>query len=154
MSERLVPVGRVGKPHGLDGAFVVEDASDDPARFAVGAILHVDGVPTKVVVNRRVGRGRPAILLDRAVARGAGLAVRESDLATPDADAWYAFELVGLQVVDDNGAPLGRVVDAHPGVANDNLELDDGTLVPLIGDAVREVDVAGERIVVIRGFLA
>ena len=25
----LVPVGRVGRPHGLDGAFVVERASDD-----------------------------------------------------------------------------------------------------------------------------
>ena len=32
-----VPVGRVGKPHGIAGAFFVEDASDDPERFAVGA---------------------------------------------------------------------------------------------------------------------
>ena len=27
--DRLVPIGRVGRPHGLDGAFVVEHASDD-----------------------------------------------------------------------------------------------------------------------------
>ena len=32
-----VAVGRVGKPHGIRGAFVVEDASEDPERFAVGA---------------------------------------------------------------------------------------------------------------------
>src|SRR3989304_3494233 len=29
----LVRVGRVGRPHGVDGAFVVEDGSDDPRRF-------------------------------------------------------------------------------------------------------------------------
>ena len=38
MPER-VTVGRVGKSHGLDGSFVVENASDAPERFAVGAEL-------------------------------------------------------------------------------------------------------------------
>ena len=33
---RESPVGKVGKPHGLEGAFVVEEASDDPERFADG----------------------------------------------------------------------------------------------------------------------
>ena len=36
-----VYVGRVGKPHGLDGSFVVEEASDAPERFAPGAVLRV-----------------------------------------------------------------------------------------------------------------
>ena len=36
MTEHVV-VGRVGKPHGIGGAFVVEHPSDDAARFAVGA---------------------------------------------------------------------------------------------------------------------
>ncbi len=38
MSERIV-VGRVGRAHGLDGSFVVEDASDDERWFAVGSRL-------------------------------------------------------------------------------------------------------------------
>ena len=45
-----VPVGRVGRPHGLDGAFVVEQGSDDPDRYAVGAELFVDGIPARVTV--------------------------------------------------------------------------------------------------------
>ena len=45
------------------------------------------------------------------------------------------------------------MADVAPGVANDNLELDDGRLVPLIEDAIRELDVEGRRIVVDRGFL-
>ena len=53
----FVLVGRVGRPHGLDGAFVVEHASEDASRFAVGATLIVEGEPATVVLSRRVGAG-------------------------------------------------------------------------------------------------
>lgn len=151
--DRLVAIGRVGRPHGLDGAFVVERASDDERRWRVGATLLVDGEPATVEVSRRVGGGRRAVRLDRPVRRGAELAVRMSDLPAPGPDSYYAFELVGLAVLDEAGEELGRVAEVRPGVANDNLELDDGTLVPLIEDAVRAVDVEAGRIVVARGFL-
>jgi 16S rRNA processing protein RimM len=149
----LVPVGRVGRPHGLDGAFVVERASDDDRRWQVGAALLVDGLPATIELSRRVGGGRRAIRLDRRVERGAVLAVPVSELPAPDPDSYYAFQLVGLAVVDREGQELGRVVGVHPGVANDNVELEDGMLVPLIDDAVRSIDLDAERIVVERGFL-
>ena len=149
----LVPVGRVGRPHGLDGAFVVESASDDERRWEVGATVLVDGAPATIELSRRVGGGRRAIRLDRRVERGAELAVHVSELPPPEPDSYYAFQLVGLAVVDEVGRDLGSVVEVYPGVANDNLELADGTLVPLIDDAVRTVDLAAGRIVVERGFL-
>jgi len=149
----LVPVGRVGRPHGLDGAFVVDRASDDGRRWEVGASVLVDGAPATIELSRRVGGRRRAIRLDRQVERGAVLAVHVSELPTPEPDSYYAFQLVGLVVVDEEGRELGSVVEVHPGVANDNLELADGTLVPLIGDAVRTVDLDAGRIVVERGFL-
>jgi ribosomal 30S subunit maturation factor RimM len=64
-----VQVGRVGKPHGLEGAFVVEQASEDPERFAEGASLIVGGEPARIVESKRAG-GRPVIRLDRDAARG------------------------------------------------------------------------------------
>lgn len=150
---RLVPVGRVGRPHGLDGAFVVERASNDDRRWEVGAAVLVDGAPATIELSRRVGGGRRAIRLDRQVERGAELAVHVSELPASAPDSYYAFQLVGLAVVDEEGRELGSVVEVHPGVANDNLELADGTLVPLIEDAVRTVDLDAGRIVVERGFL-
>src|SRR5207237_3132564 len=60
----LVPIGRVGRPHGRDGAFVVEDASEAPERLAVGAELLVDGEPARVVESKRAG-GRRVVRLDR-----------------------------------------------------------------------------------------
>jgi 16S rRNA processing protein RimM len=146
-------VGRVGRPHGLDGAFVVERPSDDPARFARGAALWVEGERAEVVLSRRVGGGRVAIKLDRPVERGLTLAVRRADLPRPEPDHYYVFELVGLEVVEPDGRLLGRVRDVHTGVANDNLELDDGTLVPMVEDAIRAVLPDEGRIVLNPGFI-
>jgi 16S rRNA processing protein RimM len=146
-------VGRVGRPHGLDGAFVVERPSDDPERFRSGAILWVEGEPAKVIGSRRVGGGRLAIKLDRAVERGRPLSVRRGDLPAPQPDHFYVFQLVGLQAVDRNGGPLGRVDDVLPGAANDNLVLENGALVPMIEDAIDEIDLASRRIVVNPDFI-
>ena len=151
--DRLVQVGRVGRPHGTDGAFVVEQASQDEARWAIGAAVIVDGVSARITLMRRVGGGRRAIKLDRAVPRGAELCVRFADLPTPEPDSYYAFQLVGLAVLDDEGTPVGAVAEVLPGSANDNLQLDDGRLVPLIEDAIREIDLEAGRVVIARGFL-
>lgn len=150
----MVRVGRVGRPHGLDGAFVVEEASDDESRYAVGATLHVAGEAATVILSRRVGGGRRAIRLDRAVERGQELTVPREALPPPAEDEYYAFQLVGLAVEEEGGARLGTVRDVLPGAANDNLELDDGTLVPMIEDAVARIDLAGGRILLNPGFIS
>ncbi|MGN6429155.1 MAG: ribosome maturation factor RimM [Gaiellaceae bacterium] len=150
-STELVTVGRVGKPHGLDGSFFVEQASEDPDRFAVGAVLHVDGEPAQVESSKRSG-GRPVIRLDREVERGAELTVPRESLPPTEENEYYAFELVGLSVVEEGGRSLGQVARVAPGVANDVLELDSGLALPLVEACVREVDLKGSRIVVAAGF--
>ena len=92
-----VTVGRVGRPHGLDGSFVVEGASDAPDRFAVGATLLVGGAPARIVASKRA-QGRPVIRLDRRAERGTPLEVPRNDLPPPGPDSFYVFELVGLEV--------------------------------------------------------
>lgn len=148
----LVTVGKVGRPHGTDGAFVVEGGSRDPGRFAVGASVLVDGAPATVVASRRVGKGRMAIRLDRPVERGADLAVRREDLVELEEGAFYVADLVGLEVVEQGGARLGVVQDVLPGPANDALELDGGRLLPLVEECVLEVDLAAGRVLVALGF--
>lgn len=151
-NEELVAVGRVGRHHGVDGAFVVEDASEDPSRFRVGGRLLVDGEPATVVLSRRVGGGRRAIKLDRRAERGATLAVFRADLPSPEQDSYYVADLVGLAVIDENGVRVGLVRDVVPGPANDALELDTGVLLPLVEDCVREVDLENGRILLNPGF--
>ena len=146
-----VQVGRVGKPHGLEGAFVVEEASDDPQRFAEGATLLVGGEPARIVESKRAG-GRPVIRLDREAARGEAIELDRADLPEPGEGEYYAFQLVGLEVDEVGGRRLGRVTDVSPGPANHVLELDTGLLLPLVDACVQEVDLEAGRIVVQPGF--
>jgi 16S rRNA processing protein RimM len=148
-----VQVGKVGKPHGLEGAFVVEEASDDPDRFAVGVTLVVDGEPAQIVESKRAG-GRPVIRLDREVTRGAPIEVERSALPETEEHEYYAFQLVGLEVEEAGGRTLGRVTEVSTGPANDVLELDTGLALPLVDACVREVDLAAGRILVEPGFSA
>jgi 16S rRNA processing protein RimM len=150
-SSEYVPIGRVGKPHGLEGAFAVEDASEAPERFAAGAVVYVDREPVRIVEAKRA-RGRPVIRLERPVERGAELAVLRSELPPPAADSYYVVDLIGLAVEEEGGRSLGRVTEVSPGPANDVLELDTGLSLPLVDACVKQVDVEGGRIVVAPGF--
>jgi 16S rRNA processing protein RimM len=99
-----------------------------------------------------VGGGRPAIKLDRSVARGAQLSIRRADLPPPDPDSYYVADLVGLEALEEGGQRLGVVCDVLPGVANDVLELDSGLLLPLVEECVREIDLERRRVLVAPGF--
>jgi ribosomal 30S subunit maturation factor RimM len=130
---------------------VVEQASEDPARFAVGATVLAAGEPAEVVESKHSG-GRLVIRLDRPVPRGAELQIPRAELEEPAEGEFYVFQLVGLEVLEEGGRRLGAVTDVSPGVANDALELDSGLSLPMVEACVREVDLAQRRILVAPGF--
>ena len=150
MTDR-VPIGRVGKPHGLDGSFYVERPSTDDRWWKVGSRFLAGGEDAEVVGARRA-QGRPVIKLDRSVARGTQLEIERSELPPTEDDEYYTFQLVGLAVVEENGRELGSVADVLPGVANDVLQVGDGVLLPMIEDCILSVDLDARRIVVAEGF--
>jgi 16S rRNA processing protein RimM len=147
---RLVTAGRVGRSHGLDGRFHVIDAQHD---FAVGTTVSVGGEEYRVA--RRGGTDeKPLIALaglkTREAVRALGgelLLVREEDNPLSDGE-WLVEDLIGLEIEGH-----GRVEKIIGGSSCDVLELADGTLVPLINDAVRRVDVERGVIEIDRRFL-
>jgi 16S rRNA processing protein RimM len=150
-NERLVPVGRVGKAHGLDGSFYVTGASHD---LPVGMALSVAG--KSVRIERRGGTAdRPLIRLsgfedrDRvAELTGQPLLADIAD-APLESDEWLATDLVGCEVPG-----LGTVTRVVAGPSCDVLEVEPGgTLIPFISDAVKDIDLDRRRIEVDRGFL-
>jgi 16S rRNA processing protein RimM len=151
VSDGFVAVGRIGRPHGLDGSFVVEDPSANESLFEPGATVYVAGEPAAIVGRKRSGR-RLVLKLDGPAERGAELTVPRAQLPEPDPDSYYVFQLVGLDVVEEGGRRLGAVRDVAPGVANDVLELDSGLALPMHEECVREVDLSAGRIVVAVGF--
>jgi 16S rRNA processing protein RimM len=139
-----VTAGRVGKPHGLDGSFYVEGP-----RHALpeGAELTVAGRAHRIA--RRAGTDeRPLIRLadvdDPRTLRGELLLV-EDELAD---DEWLASELVGCRVPG-----LGTVTQVVDAPSCSVLELEDGTLVPFVSDAIERVDLDSREIHVKEDFL-
>jgi 16S rRNA processing protein RimM len=150
-SERVL-VGRVGRPHGVDGSFFVDDASEDERWFVPGSHLLVGDGEIEVVSAKRGAGGRRVIKLNAEVSRGAALEVAREALPPTEDDEYYVFQLVGLEVVEEGGRILGHVARVEPGVANDALELDGGLLLPLVVDCVRDIDLEAGRILVASGF--
>jgi 16S rRNA processing protein RimM len=146
-----VRIGRVGRPHGIDGAFFVEQPSEDGRWWKTGATFLAGGTPVEVVAHRR-SSGRPVIKVEPPVERGTWLEVEQDKLPPTEEDEYYAFQLVGLPVEEETGRALGSVKVVTPGVANDVLELDSGILLPMVEDCIRSVDLEQGRIVVAEGF--
>jgi 16S rRNA processing protein RimM len=86
------------------------------------------------------------------VPRGTELEVPVEALPPTEEGEYYAFQLVGLDVVEEGGRRLGQVVAVEPGVANDSIALDSGLLLPLVEVCVRHIDLAARRILVAPGF--
>ena len=147
---RLVTAGRVGKAHGLDGGFRVDGVAHP---LAVGMTVTVGGAER--LVERVAGtEERPLVRLrgvgDRdgaAELRGQPLLVSELEAPLEEGE-WLAGDLEGCVV-----AGLGRVVRVVGAPSCDLLELEDGTLVPLIEDAIKSIDVEAGRIEVHHRFL-
>jgi 16S rRNA processing protein RimM len=144
-----VSAGRVGRAHGLDGSFYVEQVSED---LAAGTPVTVAGRSTKIA--RRAGTDdRPLVRLagveDRNGAealRGERILVDGGDLAE---DEYLTADLVGCEVPG-----LGTVGRVIPGPSCDVLEVGEAAvLVPFISDAIKHVDLAARLIEVDMGFL-
>ena len=143
--------GRVGRAHGIDGSFYVEDSSGD---LEEGMTLTLDGRPARV--ERRGGLdARPLVRLSGVSSREAARELRGQALRSDGADPelgpgeWLTDDLIGCRVEG-----LGEVRRVMSAPSCDLLVVgDEEVLVPLVGDAVRSVDLATGRIDVDLRFL-
>ena len=145
-------VGRVGRPHGLDGSFYV---TQPLARaLALGASVAVAGRASQIV--RRAGTDeRPIVRLegvhDRAGAealRGLELTVAAEQAPELSEGEWWAHELEGCEVIAGGRrvGTVGRVIALPTCEALEVLQgrSAEPLLVPMVKHAVRRI-AAGER---------
>jgi 16S rRNA processing protein RimM len=160
-TEHWLRAGVVGRPHGLDGSFHVADPV--AALLDMGTEVRL-GDARRAIVRLAGHDGRPIVRLegceDRAAAealRGQELLVARAVAPALDEDEWWAAELEGCAVRDGErevgvvtrllALPSCEVLEVTR--AGDAPDL----LVPLVRDAVRDVDVDGRVIDVDLEFL-
>ena len=157
--DQNVVVGRVVGASGLRGELKVEILSDVPDRFAVGAVLYLDGEKAHVEKVRSRKGGvvvKLDVVKDRTQAesrRGSQLTVPESDARPLEEGSYYHFQIVDIDVWTDAEEHLGKVTEILATGSNDVYVVRDAigreVLVPALKDVVREVDL-GERRMVVR----
>ena len=161
--EELMTIGRIVKPQGRKGELAVEPLSDRPERFPTLKHVFLPG-PGGTAVEKAVAscwphKGRFVLKLEGVdsitqadALRGLELRLPAQELAPLPEGSYYHHQLKGLAVEDSAGRPLGRVTDVLvTGAGADVLVITGAageSLIPLAEDFVRNVDLAGGRIVV------
>ena len=131
-----VQIGRVIKPHGVRGEFVVDPTTDDPAgRFTVGTVLHgrQGGRERELTIaSVRPHQGRLLIKVEEAKDRNEVESLRGMKFVAPavtddDDEAFYDHELIGLHVLDC-GAVDADTASARAYDGQDPEPVDIGTI--------------------------
>jgi 16S rRNA processing protein RimM len=155
----FIAVGRVTRAHGIRGEVSVLPLSQLESRFEPGSRLVVEGLDRTVTVGTsRPHRQRVLVWFEEVADRteaeslqGRYLVVPSSEVPTlPDGEFW-PHQLVGCEVVTDEGRPLGRIREVIHTPANDVWAADgpEGeVLVPALRDVVANVDLESRTVVV------
>lgn len=150
-----IRAGFVRRAVGLAGEVEVEPLGDNPGRFAPGSVLRAG--TTRVEIERSHAAGGMLLRLkiagvdDRDAAEklhGKYLEIDPGELRELPADAFYEWQLIGLQVYDLAGRKLGRLEEILEYPASDvYVVVGQGgqTLVPAIHEVVRSVDLKSGR---------
>ena len=159
MAARPVAAGRVGRAHGLDGSFYV--VRGEASFLVLGMRVQLAGTDAMTEIERRAGTDAKPIIRVQGCStreaaealRGTELLVERSDVPELEPGEFWADDLVGCAVAD-GATTVGEVARVIALPSCEVLEVNPGArLIPLVKDAVRDIDLDGRRIDVDLAFL-
>jgi 16S rRNA processing protein RimM len=159
----LLPLGRISKPHGLNGEVRVFlysgnlDSITELNRLFIYKKEHEKPVEFNIA-NLRIQNNTTIIGLEgintieeAAELRGSIVMVDKCDLPEPKEDEYYWFQLIGLDVVTIDGKFVGTVknlIDREPQallvVENNNKEF----LIPMVDTIVQGVELEESEVII------
>jgi len=162
MAADTIVLAAVAGAHGIKGEVRLKLFTDTPENLARHARFDAGGRALVLLAIRAEKPGMAIARFDSIVDRNAAEALRGLQLtvaraALPPLDdgEYYVADYLGMAVVDETGAAVGRVKAIENFGASDliDIERDAGgtVMVPFVADVVREV---GGRLVVDRAWLA
>ncbi len=157
---RFLVIGRIGKPHGVRGDIRVLPHTDLPERFTWLEEVYIGEKNPRAVLVEYVRFHKHWVLLklkgfdDRQAVeslRGQLLLVKEDQAIPLEENEYFLFELIGLNVISEDGMALGELIQVIETGAN-NVFVVDGSkgeiLIPDIPEVVRVIDFRNREIIV------
>ena len=149
-SDSRIVVGRVKAAWGVHGDVKIDLLSDAPDRFEPGNTVHVGDRTTRVQRSRRIRGGmllKLDMVSDRNQAeqlRGREITITQDQVSPPPQGSYYHFQVLGLDVLSEDGENLGKVHEIVETGANDvyvvQLEGRRDILIPALEDVILGVD--------------
>jgi 16S rRNA processing protein RimM len=161
MTNDRVLLGEFGAAQGLKGEVRLRSYTQDPAAIArYGALDDEHGRQVEIESLRLTPKALIARIKGVTTREGAEalnhtkLYIARSRLPEREDEEWYHADLIGLAVIDGQGAAIGTVIAIQNFGAGDLIEIKPATggptvLVPFTRDTVPEVDVEGGRLVLV-----
>jgi 16S rRNA processing protein RimM len=153
-------VGFLRRPHGVKGEILMDVHTDFPERLKTGITLFVgDEYQPMVVANRRPHASGMLVRFrgikspdDAGLYRNIWVYVPTANRPTLPEGEYYHHQLIGLNVVTDEGRELGALVDIIETGANDVYIVRDPdgneTLLPAIPSVILDVKLADHQMYV------
>ena len=157
-------VGVIASTHGLQGEVNVFPTTQDPDRFKKlkkvtlhtqkGEEILLDVVSARFFKKFVIVKFKQFNNINEVEKfRGCELTIDRKDAIKLNKGEYYCADLIGLQIVDEDGKELGTLTEILQTGANDVYEMtrndtDDKVYIPAIKDCVKEIDVEGGRIVI------
>ncbi|MGH2711596.1 MAG: ribosome maturation factor RimM, partial [Actinomycetota bacterium] len=155
VTAELLAVGRVSRAHGIGGEVSVLPLTEVKARFAIGSKLQLEDGRTLTVETSRPHQKAQLVkfeeIADRNEAeslRGQVLLVSSDETPQAPTDSFWIHQVVGLEVVTEDGRSLGVIKDVESNPANDLWVTEDGTLIPAVREVVIDVDIESGKVTV------
>jgi 16S rRNA processing protein RimM len=154
--ENLIAIGRVSKPHGINGEIsIVYFNHDDLDAFSRYEVLFIQGDtgdprpyrPTKIRPHKQCILAQLEGIQSKEEAeqlRGKLVLVDPGALPPLDEGEYYWHEILGMRVVTEGGSVVGEVAEIVPTGSNDVYVVRQGKQEHLI-PAIKEVIIAIEK---------
>lgn len=155
--DRII-VGRIVNTHGINGEVKCVSMTDDPERFEELRYVYLDEKGDKLeIASVRYAKGLVYLkfkglghINDVEMFKGQYLSIDFEDRRELPEDSYYLFDLLGIEVMDENANKLGVITNVYQTGANDVYELDHDTnkLIPAIKEVVRHVDINQKTMII------
>ena len=157
-------VGVIASTHGLQGEVNVFPTTQDPERFKklkkvtlhtqTGEEILLDVVSARFFKKFVIVKFKQFNNINEVEKfRGCELTIDRKDALKLEPGEFYCADLIGLDIVDEDGNTLGKVSDIIQTGANDVYEMtsenrDDKVYIPAIKDCVKEINIEKGQIII------